>query len=86
MSLVSTFSSNPGNSPSLCLQISIEKISDTQKSLPPEYQDETIFHIKVLNAVKDVRACKLAYHKAAETVQDVISDLYASLVTMNENS
>jgi len=36
-------------------------------------------HNKLLNAVKDVESCKLAYFKPAKTISGLISDLHASL-------
>lgn len=75
--------SKPGHSSSACLEFMIERLTDIQSSLPQEYQHEIILRNKILNGVKDVDACRLAYHKPAETVQGVISDLHASLATMD---
>lgn len=75
-------SSNSSKTPSQCLELLIEKLSDIQTSLPQDYRSETILRNKLLNSVRDVEACRLAYHKPADTVQGVISDLHASLATL----
>lgn len=82
LSLMSIMSLHTSKSASSCLELLIEKLSDIQSSLPIEYRNETILKNKLLNAVKDVKDCQLAYHKPADTVQGVISDLHASLATL----
>lgn len=71
----------PSSSLSECLEMMISKLTDIQSSLPSEYRNDTILRNKLLNSVRDVAECRLAYHKPADTVQGVISDLHASLAT-----
>lgn len=82
LSTTTTTSTNTDKSPSRCQEQVIIKVSDIQTSLPLEYRNETILKIKLLNAVKDVRAYQQVYHKPAKTAQGVISDLHASLATV----
>lgn len=72
-------SKNADKSPSTCLELLLSRISDIQAALPDEYRDDKILRDKLLNAVQDVIDCLQAYHKPADTVQGVISDLHASL-------
>lgn len=46
------------------------------------YSNKTVLRNNLLNAMWDVEAYQLAYHKAADTVQKVISDLHASFATL----
>lgn len=57
----------------------VEKLSDIQTFRLSEYRDERILRNKLLNAVKDVDSCQLAYCRPPDTVQGVISGLHASL-------
>lgn len=43
------------------------------------YCNDKIFENILLNAVKDVDACKLAYFKPADSIEELISDLLSSL-------
>lgn len=70
-SLANIFSSNRGKSLSLCFELRIERWPDVGKTLSPEFRNEIVLGIKLLSVGKNVRACKLAYHKPAETVQSV---------------
>lgn len=85
VTLNSIIASNTSKSPTECLELLIEKLSDIQTSLPKEYRSEIILRNKLLNAVRDVESCRLAYHKPAETVQGVISDLHASIAAMKNS-
>lgn len=68
------------------LEVFITRLADIQSSLPVEYPNDIIFRNKLFNAVQNVDAFRLAYHKPAETVQGLIPDLYASLaVTFRVN-
>lgn len=73
---------NIGKSASQCVELLITRLSDIQVSLPPEYHNDTILKNKLLNSVKKVEACRLAYQKPAETLQGIISDLHASVATV----
>lgn len=57
----------------------ITALTDIQAFLPKEYRNDTILRKKLLNAVRTVDFCRLAYQKPAETVQSVISNLHFSL-------
>lgn len=81
LSLKSVTTSSLKNSLSACLKNLIERLSDIQSSLPAKYHSEKILLYKILNAVRDVESCKLAYHKPADIVQGVTSDLHADLAT-----
>lgn len=72
---------NGYKSSSFYLKIFIEKLAHIHKSLGPEYQNETILRQKLLNEVKVIKYCKLAYHEPLDTVQGMISDLHARLGT-----
>lgn len=86
LSLMAIMFLHTNESPSSCLKLLIEKPSDIQSSLLTEYRNETILENKLLNAVKDVKNCQLAYHKPTDAVQGVVSDLYASLATLKTRS
>lgn len=66
------------------LESLVENLSDIQTALPVEYRNEIIHCNQLLNAVKYVSVCSLAYHKPADTVQGGISDLHGSLATMDQ--
>lgn len=74
-------SSNVGKYASSCLELLIEKLSDIQTTLPDEYRHETILRNKPLNEAINVESCQLAYHRPADTIQGVNSDLHSSLAT-----
>lgn len=69
------------SSASLCLEFLIKRLTDIQFSVPHKYHHESILRNKLLNAVRNVDCCKLAYHKSADTVQSGISVLHFSLAT-----
>lgn len=71
-----------GRDPSFCMELLIGKLSDIQYSLLQECHREAILRKRILNAAKDVEACKLAYHRPADTIQGVISDNHGSLATL----
>lgn len=60
------------------LDVMITLIGDIYSLLPDEYHHESIHRDRILNAVRDDPACKLAYQKPASTVAGVISDLEAA--------
>lgn len=64
----------------------IEPLSDIQSFMPVEYRNKTVLCSKLFNAVWDVDFCQFAYRKPTETVQGVISDIYASLATAKRRS
>lgn len=82
LTLRRVMSAHSDKMPSACLEVLIEKLSDIETSLPALYCNETLLISKLLNAVRDVEDCLLAYHKPVDTGQGVISDLHASLPTL----
>lgn len=82
--LSSVMARNIWKEPSECLDSLLNRLQDIQLSLPSEYKNDTIIRNKLLNSVKDVESCKLAYFKPAPTLGGVISDLYASVATMKK--
>ena len=81
LSLPHIIANAPGKNISQCLNALIDKATDLQVSLPRDYHSDNMMKNKLLNAVKDVESCKLAYQKPAATVSGVIADLYASVAT-----
>lgn len=81
LSLPSIMTQNQGKSATFCLETLINRLSEIQVCLPMEYRNDTIFKNKLLNAVKDVESCRLAYQKPAPSLQGIISDLHASIAT-----
>lgn len=57
----------------------VSKLQDIQSALPTEYKSKEI--LKLLNSIKDIDACQLAYYKPANILQGLISDIHASLAT-----
>ena len=81
LSLNVVMSQASDKTPYECLEMLIAKMSYIQSSLPEEYRIDSIFRDKLVNAVRHVNDCRVAYQKPADTVQGVLSDLHASLVT-----
>lgn len=59
----------------------VSKLSDIRSSVPNEYQSDIIMKNKLLNSIKNIESCKLAYQKPASTIQGVIADIYSALAT-----
>lgn len=81
LSLKDVTTTNRDKTPSACLEVLIAKLADIQTSFLKEHRHDTILWNKLLNAVGDIEDSHLAYHKPAESVQGVISDLHASLAS-----
>lgn len=81
LSLRALMSTKIDKNPSECLEILLEKKADIQSSLPNDSCSDKILGDKLLKPVRDVDDCRLPYHKPADTVKGVISDLHASLAT-----
>ena len=64
-----------------CLELLVTRLQEIQSSLPTDYHSDIILSNKLLNAISDVEACRLAYQKPADTLQGIISDLHSSLAT-----
>lgn len=79
LTLEGIMSENVGKPSKFCLEELVSRMHSLQSSLPAAYANEERFKNKLLNAVKDVDACKLAYFKPAPTVEGLISDLHSSL-------
>lgn len=77
--LTAVMSSSSGESNFDRLKLLLERSSIIQASILDKYLNNTIQREKLLNFVKEVAHCRIAYHNPANIVQDVISDLYASL-------
>lgn len=45
-----------------CLELIVSGMQELQSGLPASYRNDEIFRNKLLNAVKEVDACKLAYY------------------------
>lgn len=73
-----TKANNNGKSTTQYLELLINRHQDINLSLPIEYHNGTIISIKLLKTVKDIDTCKLAYFKPTDSIQGIISDLYAS--------
>lgn len=80
-SFESFMAKNDGKNYTECLEILIGRLSDIKISLPSAYRGEEILKDKSLNSVREIDACRLAYHKPAETLEGIISDLHASMAT-----
>lgn len=63
----------------------LTRLTDIQISLPKQYHFEIILKNTIVNAVKDIEECKLAYRKPASSTHGVISDLHSSLPTSPNN-
>lgn len=85
-SLTSIMSKNNGKLPSVCLDILIDKLSEIKVSIPLEYRNDTIMKKRLLKAVKDVDACKLAYQKPLDSLQGIMYDLHAYVATIHNNN
>lgn len=81
LTLQTILSTDPLNKLIDWLEIMISRLNDVRSWLPPDYQGAVIYQNKLLNAVRDIDTCKLAYQKPAKTVQGVIANLHASLAT-----
>lgn len=65
-----------------CLELLISRLQDIQSSLLVEYKSDEILKDKLLNDIKYIDAFRLAYYKAVQTLQGLISDVHASLAAM----
>lgn len=79
-------SKNTNNRPIECLEMLITALTDIQSSIAKEYLNDIILRNKLLNAVRNVAVCLLAYHKSENPVQGVISDLHSSLAAMSNSA
>lgn len=77
--LQSIMSRNGEKKPIECLEILVALLQDIHSGLSKEYCNEVILRSKLLNAVKDVDVCKLAYFKPATDLSGIIADLHSSL-------
>lgn len=75
-------SENSGKKAIDCLDLLVTRLEDIQSGLTKDYQKEVFLKNKLLNAVKDIEACKLAYYKPADDLEGVIADLHSSLAAM----
>lgn len=75
---------NDGKTREQCLDILINKAVRLHTHLPKEYDTENAVRFKLLNAVRDVEYCRLAYQKPAATIAGVIADLRASVSCASE--
>lgn len=82
ITLEAVMSENSGKKATECLDILIARLEDIQSGLTKDYQKEVFLKNKLLNAVKDINACKLAYYKPAEDLEGVIADLHSSLAAV----
>lgn len=85
ISMTAIVASNIDKFRSSCLELHYENLLYIQTSISSEFKSETIFCIKLLDAIKDVDLCQLTYQKPTETVQNVISDLHLSSATDRRN-
>lgn len=74
-------SKNLSKSPTECFEILITMLTDMQSLLPKKYRSDTISRDKLLNAVHNVESFCPRYHKPADTVQGIVSDLHALLAS-----
>lgn len=63
LSLPYVINQNLGKPATDCLELLVNRLAEIQVCLPMEYRNDTIFKNKLLNAVKDVESCRLAYQK-----------------------
>lgn len=75
-------SENSGKKATECLDLLVARLEDIQSGLTKYYQNEVFLKKKLLDAVKDIEACKLAYYKPADEFEGVIYDLYSSLAAV----
>lgn len=70
---------NPDKRVTECLELLFSRLQDIQSGLKMEFHNEMILQNKLLNAVKDVDSCKLAYLKTAPDLPKIIADLHVFL-------
>lgn len=63
------------------LELLVSRMHELQSGSSMTYRNDEIFRNKLLNVVKDVDACKLAYCKPADSAEELISDLHSLLTT-----
>lgn len=79
ISLDSTIRSNPGKSISECLNLMITELQDLFYCLPDELQNQTYWHMKLIEATSAHPGCDWATSKPAPTVPGLIQDLQSSI-------
>lgn len=65
-----------------CLKLLVARLEEIQSGPTKDYQKEVFLINKLLNAVKDIKACKLAYYKPANDLKGAIAYLHSSLEAM----
>lgn len=68
------------------LELLISILDGTRFSILPQFCSDMIFSNTLLNDVREVDKCKLAYQKPADTVQGIVADLPAELVILKRPS
>lgn len=68
-----------GKPPKFFLEELVSRMHALQSGLPKTYCNDEIFNNILLNDVKHVEGCRVAYFKPAATVEGLISDLHSSL-------
>lgn len=86
ISLQGSIKKSEDNHPMSGLGIKLSRLTEIQRYPPDVYRNDTIMINKVLSAVMDVDACKLACHKPLESLQGNISDLQASVATVGNGN
>lgn len=71
---------NAGDPRKVCLEFLVSRMHELQSGLSEAYRNDEIFRNKLLNAVKNVDASKLAYYKPADSFEGLVSDLYSLAV------
>ncbi|KUL84867.1 hypothetical protein ZTR_08197 [Talaromyces verruculosus] len=79
ISLDNTIRSNPGKSMSECLNLMITELQDLFYCLPDELQNQTYWHMKLIEATSTHPGCDWATSKPAPTVPGLIQDLQSSI-------
>lgn len=79
LTLNAVMAENSGKSGKYCLEEPVSRMHPLHSGLPSTYCNDEVFKNKLLNAVKDVEASRLAFFKPAERVECLISDLHSSL-------
>lgn len=72
-----------------CLRYLASSLLDIQCWLPQQYRNNVIMREKLLNAIWDSPACRLAYQKSASTIRGVIADFQESvapLIDVDQNN
>lgn len=59
-----------------CLKRFASQLQDVQSALHLAYRNENFLHNKLLNAIKNVDACKLSYSKSAESLSGLTSNIH----------